>query len=586
MKNRKIKTAFLSLIALGLVACGGTSNSTDKGGNNTGNITATDDTTSTDKDSNYIPEDEATGGLVYELSETQDYYIVTGFLSVDWDIVIPSVYQGLPVREIGEEAFKYATIDSIRLPSSIKTIRKNAFLGLSTEGLLTKLTLPEGLETLEEGAFMYCQNFTEVTLPSTLKTIGKKAFHLCLKLKKFKLNGESQYFTVQDGILYDKEMKIVYCYPKGLGYTTYDLPSSVEIIDDYAFYGASSLTGIAIPNDSNLTEIREAGLGAIFTLTTLRLERAKKLTTLGDGALRENQALTKVTIPSTVTSMGKDLLRSSYKITTIEFLNSPTYIPENFAYGVSLLTNITIPSTVTEIRDQAFAGCSNMTKLTIPSSVTTLGKKVFEGCTSLKTVNIPSSLTEIGEALFANCRSITALVFPEGLTKIGERAFSGCSSLASIDLSNTKVETIEKSAFMDCKGATEILLPSTLKTIGDYAFQNCYADGMKSVRFYDGLETIGNYAFYNCLNLLYVYIPSSVKSIGSVAFRTYVITQTNHVTLFFEAASFKNENTEVGDNFTNGDILYSKTVADFEDAVENGLPEEGADAGDTTTEGL
>ena len=54
-----------------------------------------------------------------------------------------------------------------------------------------------------------------------------------------------------------------------------------------------------------------------------------------------------------------------------------------------------------------------------------------------------------------------------------------------------------------------------------------------------------------------------MKSIGAVAFRTTYATE-GLVKLYFEADSFVNADTTVGNNFTNGTKFFGKTVEDYE----------------------
>ena len=47
---------------------------------------------------------------------------------------------------------------------------------------LEKIVIPEGIETIGQGAFAECENLTSVTLPSTIRSIGDWAFQGCTNL--------------------------------------------------------------------------------------------------------------------------------------------------------------------------------------------------------------------------------------------------------------------------------------------------------------------------------------------------------------------------------------------------------------------
>ncbi len=73
-------------------------------------------------------------GLLYTLSEDETYYIVSGIgTCTDTDICIPSEYNGLPVKEIGDDAFKdCSSLTSITIPGTVTSIDKGAFVGCSS----------------------------------------------------------------------------------------------------------------------------------------------------------------------------------------------------------------------------------------------------------------------------------------------------------------------------------------------------------------------------------------------------------------------------------------------------------------------
>ncbi len=105
---------------------------------------------------------KGTEGLVYERIGAG--WAVTGYSGAETDIVIPAVYQGLPVTEISAEAFS----------------RSN----------LTNITLHENLEVIGESAFYVCTSLKEVVMPKSLKVIGSRAFAGCVNLERIIYTGE------------------------------------------------------------------------------------------------------------------------------------------------------------------------------------------------------------------------------------------------------------------------------------------------------------------------------------------------------------------------------------------------------------
>lgn len=88
------------------------------------------------------------------------------------EVVIPE-----GVTEIGEGAFSCSHMPSVRFPSALKKIGKQAFY--LTFGLTnySTITFPNGLEVIEDEAFDSCYFKNAIVLPASIKSIGKKAFY-------------------------------------------------------------------------------------------------------------------------------------------------------------------------------------------------------------------------------------------------------------------------------------------------------------------------------------------------------------------------------------------------------------------------
>lgn len=95
-------------------------------------------------------------------------YLFAHMYGLKTKVVIPE-----GVTEIGESAFSCSYMPSVRLPSTLKKIEKQAFMYAHN---LTKITLPDGLETIGDEAFSGCHPRNAVVLPASIKSIGKKAF--------------------------------------------------------------------------------------------------------------------------------------------------------------------------------------------------------------------------------------------------------------------------------------------------------------------------------------------------------------------------------------------------------------------------
>ena len=89
-----------------------------------------------------------------------------------------------PLIEIGENEFKKCEkLVKIRIPSTIKTIKKGAFQGCIS---LKEIEFENNseLRIIEDHAFIFCISLTEIKIPSNITFIGKSAFENCKSLEK------------------------------------------------------------------------------------------------------------------------------------------------------------------------------------------------------------------------------------------------------------------------------------------------------------------------------------------------------------------------------------------------------------------
>ena len=71
-------------------------------------------------------------------------------------------------------------------------------------------------------------------------------------------------------------------------------------------------------------------------------------------------------------------------------------------------------------------------------------------------------------------------------------------------------------AFQDCKYITKIYIPDSVKKIGSYAFERCYS--LKEINLPPKLKRIEEFTFMDCKELSEVNIPDSVRIIDRHAF--------------------------------------------------------------------
>ena len=293
--------------------------------------------------------------LSFSLSADKTYYIVTGLRNQNVTAIsIPSTYNGLPVKEIGDNAFAHC--DS-----------------------LTTVTFAEDsqLTTIGNSAFLWSTSLTEITIPASVTTIGNNAF-ACTSFTTINLEDCLQ-LTI-----------IGYSAFSGIeSLTEITIPASVTTIGDYAFDECTSLTTVNFESNSQLTTIGGCAFSDCTNLTTVNLGVNSKLRTIGNDAFSYT-AITEITIPSRVTMIGGYAFSYCENLTTVTFGNRVTVIGREAFYRCTSLTTVTFGDSpwLETIEDWAFSGCSSLTTITIPSSVTYIGKRAFSSCSNLETINL------------------------------------------------------------------------------------------------------------------------------------------------------------------------------------------------------
>ena len=423
--------------------------------------------------------------FMWQKTENGEGIIIAKYIGNDTQVRIPDTFEGLPVLEIGQNAFdEHRSITRIIIPSSVEIIRNHAFV-LCTS--LTSVNIPFGTTIIEHYAFLGCQALKNITIPESVTSIEEYAFAYCS--------------TLQSIGIPESVTSIGYKAFSGLSSTT-----SINVADHNPQY--SSIDGIMFNKDQSVLLQCPGGMTGAYSIP-------QGVKSIGAGAFSSCGNLTNIFIPDTVKSIGAHAFYSCSNLESVNIPDCITSISDYTFSGCGNLSSIVIPNAVVSIGAGAFSGCDNLTSIVVPDTVASIGAGAFSGCSNLESVNIPDSVTSISDELLSDCSSLTSINIPSTVTSIGARAFFHCSSLASIDMPNT-VTTIEIQTFEGCKALTNVTIPSSVTSIGGSAFSDC--DNLTSIVIPDTVTSIGDYAFSHCDNLTSIVVPDTVTSIGDYAF--------------------------------------------------------------------
>jgi len=403
---------------------------------------------------------------------------------------------GSKFRVIGPYAFLHMEHFAIDFPASLETIEEFAFK--NTYAALTSVTFPEDSQLTRIGRYAFEGSHVEsMDLSNTqIQTTDSRAFYGASSLK------------------------------------TIDFPVSLHtigVIGSYPFQSSAvpSLESITFPADSKLTRVEEYAFYGSSSLETLTFPAS--LQTIGRYAF-QNSAVETVDLSSTQIETTDSLNQAfvgGYSLRTVHLPASLQTIGNSFFYS-SPVTSFTFPanSQLTGIGESAFYGSDVKTLDLSNTQLDTVGKEAFRG-SSLETIDFPASLQTIGQNAFQNS-ALMSVTFPAGsqLTDIGEFAFYGVS-LDSVDLSNTQLETVGKNAFYYAGELKTVKFPASLQTIANYAFgtltSNNPFSGPEELDFSGTqLKTVGDSAFYGFTGIKTIRFPETLTSLGRQAFYSAV----------------------------------------------------------------
>lgn len=121
-------------------------------------------------------------GLMYDVLESGEDIVITGYVGYMSDLVIPDAIDGYMVKEIAPFAFSgNSIIKTATISGSIKSISEEAFSNCIN---LKKVVLQKGTVSIEKSAFLYCTSLSSVQLPDSLLQIQESAFEGCGALGK------------------------------------------------------------------------------------------------------------------------------------------------------------------------------------------------------------------------------------------------------------------------------------------------------------------------------------------------------------------------------------------------------------------
>lgn len=302
------------------------------------------------------------GGTGYDL-------IRVTFEHHDPDLIIPRMYQGLPVTGV-----KTLTVD-----------RQDSLQPYY-------IYLPDTVTELSEQAFRNLKRIRAVWMPDSLKTLGAQAFQNCQAL---------QYLHFGAGL----EQIGTYAF-LATAVTGLELPAGLKQIGTGAFMSCAGLEWVEF--NQGLRCIGEAAFAKCTGLK--RLELPDSLELLLPNAFGYCSALESVNIPEQVDFIPGSCFYKCSALAEVVWHDGIRVIDSSAFNGTAITELPEIPALRT-LGLYAFTDCRALTTVTLPEGMIYIGPEAFTDCSALATLNLPSTLLRVGESAFFNCKALPADVF-------------------------------------------------------------------------------------------------------------------------------------------------------------------------------
>ncbi|MDE6201228.1 MAG: leucine-rich repeat domain-containing protein, partial [Clostridiales bacterium] len=310
--------------------------------------------------------------LTMELITNKNEYKIKKCNVASGDIVLPQMYNELPVTEIGTSAFSGCSdITGVTIPDGIREIGGFAFRECVN---LERVNISDSVTEIDDYAFAECEKLRAVNIHRYVSKIRDNIFRQS-GMADLTVDADNPYYKAEGNCLIRKsDNAIIFANENST------IPSDVDTIEQLAIW-SDNLEELIIPNG-----VKKLANSSIWCDNLKRVQIPVSVTDITRGAFVSRYNLSEFIVAEDNPVYKSDcghIIRKSDNV---------------LMFGCS--GNIVIPDYVTGIADCAFYCTNTQSTLFIPKSVTWIGRSAFMYCRNLKYVYLPNTLVELDNNAF------------------------------------------------------------------------------------------------------------------------------------------------------------------------------------------
>lgn len=481
--------------------------------------------------------------IVFENADTIEYIEKDAFKGTVFENKTNMGSNGLSI--VGSVVTGSNASGDITLPNNIKIISGSAF---NTNRKVTAITINNGCTTIASLAFADTSSLKWVFIPDSVSEIGSNI-----------LSGSSAYIKCNAGSYAEQ-----YAIKNNIKYTL--------VNTDYEWSYTTSNGNITLNkyNGSALDVIIPSSIGGT------------PVTAIGSNCFADTE-ITSVYVPSSITEIGALAFANASALKDIMLENeyNVTYIGADIFSGTDLLQsftdkngfaiignvlikcfatgNVTLYDNIKSVTDNAFAECIDITSVTLNNSCTYIGKNAFSDMTALEWICIPASVTNIEASVFANKDDITIKCYANSYAEIFAQNNSIKTELLELEFSF--IENGSEITLTKYNGSeARVAIPSVINNmpVTGLAAECFVGKHIEYVYIPSSVTSIGNKCFFGISSLKDIVFenPSSITEIGNRAFAE---------TMFESVTAVDNSGAVIINgilvkHFGSGDIVLSDNI--------------------------